>query len=532
MKRFLSFFFLLSLLFVGCGSSPKPEKQVLRINFPTDPLTLDPRKGSDVTSSIFHFMLFEGLTRLTPHSTHDFGMAESIDISQDGKTYTFCLRDAYWSDGTPVTAEDFAYAWRTMLSPDFVCPNVNLLYPVKNAEKVKMGSLPLSSLGLETPDSKTFVVRLENPTPYFLELTAFCVLAPVPSHIAKENPKWADDLNKDFVTNGPFQLESWRRMDQLVVTKNSYYWEKEKITLDKVRISVIENQNTALQLFEKKELDMLGGCYTSIPIEVMERLSKTEYVKNVPIAATAFCSFNLEKFPFSNEHIRKAFAYAINRDELVQHIACIDEQVGTHLIPSVLLNEDPSPCFEDHAVSLAQEHLEIGLKETGLSKKDLSNLVFLYRNFDTNQKIAQVLQQQWKKVLGFTVKLENCETKVFLDRLQVRDYDFACSYLRAQYNDEMNILERFKNPKNPKNYPGWHSREYAELLAKACSEKEEKNRKLLMRQAENLLLEEMPLTPLYHASSCYLFQPWVKNLYFSPTGSLFLQGLTVDLDYE
>jgi len=194
-KQILTLCSLICLFNVfGCQKSETPSKQVLNVNFLYEPTILDPRRGSDGVTSTVHFMLFEGLTRMTPTSTRELALAKKIDVSDDGLTYTFFLRESFWSDGYKVTAEDFAFSWTSMLDPSFPCPNAHLLYPIKNAEKIKSGELLTESLGIKVLDEQTFQITLERPTPYFLDLTSFCVLFPVPKHIAASNSHWADTL--------------------------------------------------------------------------------------------------------------------------------------------------------------------------------------------------------------------------------------------------------------------------------------------------------------------------------------------------
>ncbi|CCB88947.1 peptide ABC transporter substrate-binding protein [Simkania negevensis] len=521
MKKIAILFTLLACLIVGCHSSPKKPKQMLRINFLSDPPTLDPRKGGDPTSSTVQFMLFEGLTRMSPHSSAELALATKITTSEDRTIYTFHLRETYWSDGHPVTAYDFEAAWKKMLDPTFPAPNAHLLYPIKNAKAAKEELVSLDEVGLRALDAQTFEVTLEGPTPYFLELIAFCVFFPVPSHIVETHPEWADKVSPHLVTNGPFILKEWKIHDKLILERNPSYWEARDVGLDGIHISLIESESTALQLYERGELDFLG-LLTPLPLDSIQDLKQKGWLKKNPLGATTYCSFNVNHTPFTNPDIRKAFAYAINREAIVKHTTQLDEEVASGPIPSILKYHMKETFFADANEQLARYHLRKGLQELGLNKSDLSKLTFMYLEGDAPKKVAQALQQQWNKVLGIRVNLECYTFKVYLDKLFRRDYEFAFTRFVIQYNDIMNILDLYKFRDNPKNYPGWENPEYTKLLDHSMRIEDPKERIAFLRQAEQILINEMPIAPIYHWNQVYLCQPRLKGMYISPIGSIHL----------
>lgn len=526
MKRIVLFFLIcMGVFFVSCRENVE-RKSTVRVNFPMDPNTLDPRKGRDITSSCIHTMLYEGLTRLTPDSTSDLGLAERIEISDDRRTYTFFLRDALWSDGHPVISEDFAYAWRSMLEPDFPCPNVNLLYGIKNAEKAKRGEVPLSNVGIRTDGPKKFIVELETPIPYFLEITAFCVFYPIPSHIAQINPNWPDKNITTVVSCGPYFLLRWSHWDEMIMEKSHTYWDHENVNHDQIHMSFIENQNTAYQMYERGDLDMMGTAFTNLPLDAIPMLQKKGILESFNVAATTFCCFNTEIFPFHNKNIRKAFALAINRNDLVENITQLDEEPGISLIPSVLRHGEKRSFIKDASYEEAKEYLQKGLDELGITSDGLE-ATLIYAMNDTNHKLAQELQQQWHRVLGIFVELQNCERTIFLDNMQRSNFSIGLAFLHAQYNDQMNILERFRIKSNPKNYCNWENEHYATLLTEAMNASDEKIRFALMEDAEKTLLEEVPLTPIFHWSTTFVKQPYVENISFSPLGAVHLPSIKI-----
>ena len=241
--------FVLLLLLAACQKPTPPAcKQQLNLNIPSDPATFDPRKGGDVISSMFHFLLYDGLVRLTADGQIQNALAEKIEISEDRITYTFTLRSANWSNGKPILARDFEHSWKAILDPAFPAANAHLLYPIKNAEQIKKGLLPASELGLHAVDEKTLVVELDHPTPYFLEVIAFCVFYPVQSDL---DPNWEDQVDSTILSSGPFLLKEWKRNNQIILVKNPHYHSAEVIQLPTIHVSMVDSEMTALQMFEK-----------------------------------------------------------------------------------------------------------------------------------------------------------------------------------------------------------------------------------------------------------------------------------------
>lgn len=524
--------FSLLLLFAflsGCSKHKKvEEKTSLNLNISHDIVTFDPRKGSDFTSSTIQFLLFEGLTKMSPYSLVTPALAETIDISEDRMVYTFHLRDSKWSNGASVTAFDFAETWKDMLTPNFPCPNAHLLFPIKNAENAKRGLVPIRQIGIRALDHKTLEVRLEHPTPYFLEMISFCVFFPIHQNTAVKNAKWAEVNNSDFICNGPYRLAKYRHGHELILEKNPYYWDSPNVSLDQIRISIIDNEMTAMKLYEMDELDILGLPFTGIPSDYVPNLMDKGLIKTSSLPASTICCFNMEAFPFSNVNIRKAFAYAINRQEIINNITSMNNESGVNLLPSTLLSDQPGPFFQDGDVLLAKIYLQKGLKELDISEDELGPLTLLHATTGSFPKIAAALQEQWRKALGIQVNLIGNEYNVFLDKLTKRDYQMAECVWIAQYHDPMNFFERFKQKKNLKNYPGYENPNYAKLLDQSLLEANKSARFDLLKKAEAILNEDMPLTALFHWKNIYLQKPNVKNLLLYPTGSFYLQEISFE----
>ncbi len=525
--------FLILLLLAGCTKPKKEEKKTtLNLNISRDIVTFDPRKGGDFVSSTLQFLLFEGLTRMTPYSIVSPALAETIDVSPDYTVYTFHLRDSKWSNGASITAFDFVQTWKDMLQPSFPCPNAHLLYPIKNGENAKRGLVSDRQIGVRAIDHKTLEVRLEQPTPFFLEMVSFCVFFPIHQNTALRNAKWSDAENKDFVCNGPYRLVKYKRGHEILLEKNPYYWDHENVSLDQIRISIIDNEMTAMKLYEMDELDILGLPFTGIPSDYVPTLMDKGLLKTSSLPASTICCFNMEVFPFSNVNIRKAFSYAINRKEIIDNLAGMNNEIGTDLLPNILLPDQPGPFFKDGDIELAKIYLQKGLKELGLLENELGPLNLLDASTGDFPKIAIALQEQWRKALGIQVTLIGNEYSVFLDRLTKRDYQMAECIWIAQYHDPMNFFERFKIKRNPKNYPNYENSRYSEILDQSLLEANAEKRFDLLRQAESIFIEDMPLTALFHWKNIYLQKPHVKNLLLYPSGGFYLPGILFDIPPE
>ena len=521
------------LLLSSCNSSSShggASKNRLKICLNRDPVTLDPRKGGDVVSSSMHFLLFDGLTRLNESGKQTLSGASHVDISMDRKTYTFYLKDAKWSNGNPITAHDYEYSWKKTLHPSFPAPNAHLLYPIKNALKCKKGYVTEDKVGVQAVSDHVLKVELEKPTPYFLDLVAFCVFFPVSKDIDIKHPDWCYGNQNQFVSNGPFILEEWKHHNSIALKKTKQYWDAQNTKLDGIDLSMVQSETTALGLFEKGELDIISTSVSSLPTEAIENLKRKGILHINQTAGSKYCCFNNSKKPFSNKHIRKAFALAINRSKLVDNITLLGEQIATGAVPPALKSGRSRHFFKDGDHARAVDELELGLNELGLKRSDLDDLVYSYSSSESDRRIAQALQQQWATVLGVHIKLQSMDHKVLLDRLKKRNYDLADAMWMAQYFDQISILERFAYPDNPKNYASWQNSHYLQLLHRSFGESTAEKRLCALEEAEEIFISDMPVAPLYHINYAYLINPRVESVIFNPMGFLIYEKTSLKND--
>jgi oligopeptide transport system substrate-binding protein len=462
------FRFILLLFLCSCQQGSKAPSDTLRISFMQDPVTIDPRKISDYTSSTLVCLLFDGLARCTQGVEIELSIAEKVVVTDDEKTYTFFLKSTLWSDGTFVTAYDFEKSWKSLLTPGFPSPCAYLLYPIKNAENYALGLC--EDFGVKAINEHVLQVELEKPTPYFISLTAFPLFYPAPP--------------KPDVCNGPFMIDKIDLGSQILLKKNPLYRAQPQI--DKIHISIIRDEMTAIHLFEKGELDLLGGPLTPLTIDI---IPKNIPYHVIPMAASTFCTMNTAAL---SKEIRRSLSDAIREHPaFIQEILSIGQIPALHILPPTLREN----FYQDAA-------------KTKSIQTDPSPLILYYKNHPLEKKIAQTLQKIWKDS-GFQVEIEQMESKSLMKKLHQKNYQLSLASWIAQYHDPMNILERFKDPINAKNYPGWTHPEFNGLIAHREFEK-----------GEQLLEEEAVMIPLYHWNSPLLIHPRVHGFSSTSTGGM------------
>ncbi len=493
------------------------NNKTLSINFFYNPITIDPRKKSDPVTSTFHFMLYDGLTHLEEDGSVTNAIADHIEISGDKLKYTFHLKDTFWSDGSKLTAYDFEASWKTVLEPDFPSAVAGLFYPIKNAENAKKGLRSINDVGITAKDPLTLVIELERPTPYFLELTAYSAYFPLPSQIAQSKNNF--DVNHNRIFNGPFALKKWKQDHEIILRKNPKFWNEEHVKLDQIHISLVQNEETALQIYHKNKLHFLGGFTSPLPVCSLPKLKSEQQLKIVQTSGANFCTFNLKSPIFKNINIRKAFANAIDKESIVKDITTLDEVVADRLIPTFMKKKGIEIVYQDAKKITPLEFLEFGLQELGLQKKDLPPITYAYFNTELQKNIAASLQSTWLKSLGIKVELHQYDLQYFLQLLHSKEFEIAQMSWITQYTDPMNILERFEDKNSCKNYGSFENKNYQKFLQDSFYAKNLDDRNNLIQKAENILLDELPIQALYFYNYVYIQKEFLKNVQISPIGT-------------
>lgn len=513
-------FFCICVLGMGCHKKPSEEiKQTIRIGMQGDPQTLDPRCARDLGSSGVIRMLFEGFMRVSKEGSVEPALLSSVEISEDQLHYVLRLKQTNWSNGDPVTAFDFVYAWKSILDPHFPTDIAHHLYPIKNARNAKMGSCSLEDVRIQAEDPFTLRVELEYPTPYFLELLAMTPFFPVPKDVVMTNANWSNHEHT-LVSNGPFCLQNRQFTDVLSMKKNPLYWQAEEVHLDRVDLCVV-SPDTGLQMFEEKKLDWMGSPLSIIPPDAIPSLKQEDLLHASPFCATGFCRINTAKIiqeksnPLANVSLRRALSWALNRHMIVEHILQGGQTSATRFVPIAMgLNE--KGYFADHNVDAAREELSCveGLQDP---------IVIHYCQNERNTLIAQALQRQWQDSLGLTVQIEAVESKLFFQKVAKKEYQIALGSWTADFNDPLNFLEVFKFQDNGMNNTGWENSEYIDLLDRSAVCTNGEDRKEILRRAEKILMDEMPIIPIFHFVLNYVQNEKLEGAVVSSQGYLDLR---------
>lgn len=526
MKRLC--FIILFLLTNACEKKEKTPIKTLKTCIYSDPQTLDTRKAGDYISSEILFMLYRGLMHYTKSGKLQPALCKSYEISKDKKTYTFYLRKAFWSDKKAITAYDFEKSWKKILDPSFPSGYAELLYPIKNAEAAKRGKIDINEVKIKALNRKTLKVKLEHPNPYFLFLTSFCSYFAMPKNI-EEKINANQNIN-NLVYSGPFILKKWDRNSKIILKKNPHFYNKDKINLDSIHLNIIPNEETAFQMYENNELDFLSSFLSPLSIDTLGKVKNRDDSKFIAIGGFNFLSFNTEKFPFNNKNLRKAFSLAIDRKKIVDNITQLNEPIALRCIPPIFLNDKNKELIKNNEIILAKKHFDKAIEEMKISKDQLK-ITFTFGSYIVHRKEAEALKQMFEEIFDISIKLNLIEDKILLSKLKKRDYQFALARIIIRYNDPLNIFERYKYKNNPKNYSSWEDNNFIDVLNLAKKEFDPQKRFRLIEIAESLLLEDMPISPLYFYNYTILTKKNIKGIYTNIVGDLLFDDTKI-LDRE
>lgn len=504
------------------GEEALAEEQELNLNIKSEPPSLHPGTSSDTTSSAVLDQVFEGLTRINLEGEPEEAMAESIDVSEDGLTYTFKIReDANWSNGDPVTAEDFEYAWKWVLDPESADTDYSYqLYYIKGAEDAKENGGSLDDVGITVEDEKTLVVELAQPTDYFLELTAFHTYYPLNKEVVEGNDKWALDASEDYVTNGPFTLDAWEHKDRIILGKNEDYWDADTVKLETITMHMIDEESTALSMYENDELDWVGDPVDAIPLAAIPTMKDAGELHISDRAGLYYYTLNTEDEVLGNANIRKALALSVNRQGIVDNVTKSEEKPAMALVPPSMFEENEEGYFKDNDLDSAKEYLEKGLEELGLDK--LPAIKLSYNTDEGHEAIAQAVQDMWNKNLDLDVELNNEEWNVYLDSLGEGNYEIGRIGWIADFNDAINFLEIFETV-GGNNYTNWENDDFKALLKDSRTELDSDKRQEILKEAEELFMDELPIVPIYFYTNAYATKDNVKGIEALPVGGFNLK---------
>lgn len=505
------------------------EEQVLNLAIGSEPPTIDPALATDSTSGAIIKNVFEGLTAMNNEGEVLPAAAESWEVSEDGLTYTFTLRDGnVWSNGDPVTASDFEFAWKRVLNPETASQYASILYVLEGAEAYNSGEGEADAVGVTAVDEKTLEVKLANPTSFFLELTAFYTYMPVHQATVEADANWALDAGDAYVSNGPFSLQEWAHSSHYVLVKSDSYWDAENVALDTVNVQIIEADSTANAEFQAGGIDYLGSPYSTVSLDAIDLYRANEELNVAPYAAIYWYKLNTTDEVTSNVNIRKALALAIDRQGLVDNITKGGQLPALGLVPPTIAGfEDDRGYFADADYDAAKEYLATGLEELGLADASELTINISINTSEAHSTIAQFIQEGWAQNLGINVNIDNTEWQVYLERLNVLDFQVARMGWIADYNDASSFLDMYRTADSGNNDTGWENEEFKSLIDQASAEQDPAVRTDLQLQAEAIMVDEMPVIPLYYYTNLYVVHDHVENMSPDALGNINLKDVSI-----
>ncbi|MDF2676018.1 MAG: hypothetical protein K0Q97_308 [Bacillota bacterium] len=487
-------------------------KKVLRYSLTADAPTLDPQLMNSIPSSTVGFHIYEGLMRNHVGEIQP-GMAESYDLSTDGKTYTFHLRDAKWSDGVAIKAADYEYAMKRLVDPATASDYSFLVTTlIKNAGEINAGNMPVDELGVKALDDKTLTIELNNPTGYFLSMLSMSQLCPVRQDVVEKYGKdYAADAEKN-VYSGPFIVKEWKHEDRIILEKNPNYWNKDAINLEEVHILTVADPMTAVAMYEEGELD-----FVNVPSEVLKNYEdKVIYYND---GANDFIKLNLDgSSELKSKDLRLALNFALNREDYVLLSSQNMYQPNTrYVLPQVngvekaYSEEYPFEAFPVKGdTTKAKEHLTLAMKELGVSDPSKIELELLTTDQERTRIEAEVLQNQLQTALGITVNIRQVPYKQRLEMESNHEFEMVVTGWVPDYPDPMSYLELWPTG-SPYNHGSYSSAVYDGYIKDALSNTDAKLRMDALFNAEKTLLQDGAIVPLQLRRNAMLINEKVKG---------------------
>jgi oligopeptide transport system substrate-binding protein len=497
-------------LISACKAPPQSRNAShFRVNLGTEPPSLDWSLATDHVSFNVVSNLMVGLTEFDKDLKPAPVIARSWDVLDGGKRIIFHLRDdVLWTDGKKVRAQDFEYSWKRLLNPKTASQYAYILFDVANAQEYNEGKITdPARVGVQARDDQTLIVTLRHPASYFLAITTFEVTFPQRQDIIEKfDTRWTEPEN--IVTNGPFRMTSWKHENEIELSANEKFF-RGKPTLEKVTMFMVNEKTTAVTMFEQGSLDFMDESHSIPPLD-KPRLSKMPGFKVVPQLRGEYYSFAVDRKPFDNPALRKAFAMAIDREVLPKILQGGPTPASSWIPPGMLAHNPEIGLKFDPAEARRL------LKEAGYPDgKGLPPIVLGYNTDEEKKLIAEAIQSMWQKHLGVVVRIENQEWKVFLKKLQTDPFPIFRSGWGADYPDPDNFMKLFTS-NSGNNHGRWKNARYDQLLDLAAREQDAKKRSQLYDEAQKLLTEiDVAIVPLYWKSEATMLNPKFTGLEYN-----------------
>jgi len=509
----------------------------LAVQVGPNPETIDPALNSAADGANIIVHAYEPLMIVDPDNKIVGGQAESFDVSEDGLTYTFHLRDGLkWSDGTPLTAEDFVYSWKRLADPNTAAPyGEDMLGYVKGYEEAASGNL--DALAVSAPDDKTFVVELEVPCVYFSKLITHASMVPVQKATIDTNGDQWTLKPETYVSNGPLKMVEWVPGSHITFAKNENYWNAAKVTLNTLKFVLMEDANAAYSAYQSGEVSMIK----TLPTEEIPSLRNTEDFQIGATMGTYYISFQTQKEPFNNADVRKALSLAIDRDYVANTVMQGIYAPSTNFVGPGISDAENGSSFEDVTrknnggdfFNVADHEADIVKAKELLAKagypdgQGFPTIEYMTNDQLFHKPLAEYLQSCWKEALGITMDIKIVEWSTFTPTRRAGDFQIARNGWLLDYDDPSNMLNLLKSTSG-NNDGKYNNPEVDKKLDEANSTPDVAKHYALLHEAENMIIEDSAIAPVAYYSQPWLQDPKLKGTWYSPYGYWFFQYATME----
>ena len=501
----------------GGGSENDDKARTLHIGNTAEPLSLDPHQASGTWENRIIGDMLMGLTTEDSKGLPIPGMATEWTTSTDGLVWTFKLRDAKWSDGVPVTANDFVYAWQRLMTLKPPAKYASLLYVIRNAENIYDGRIKdITQLGVKALDAKTLVVTLAHPAPYLPGLLKHYTAFPIPKHIVE---KLGNDWIKaeNFVGNGPYKLVQWKPNDFIHVTRNTNFWDNANVCLNQIYYYPTTDETAAERRVRTGDLDINTNFLGSRLDEINKNLPG--YPRVHGYTGLTYILFNMRKAPYTDARVREALSLSVDREFITKEILKGGQQPAYSLVPPGIAQYETGKMHVDFKGQPMEARLARAkklLEEAGFGPNNPLKFTYSFRNSGDNPRVAPVIQQNWAKIAPWVeVQILGSDTQIAYEKLRQGDFDVGDAGWVSDFNDAKNFIFLFQTSTNQLNYGRYSNSAYDALMAAADIEKDAIKRANLMKEAEAIVLREHGFMPMWFLTNRNLVSPrvtgWVDN---------------------
>ena len=503
----------------GSGNNSSSTKKTLNWEESAEIPTMDLSKATDVTSFNQLNNVLEGIYRLGKNSKVENGLASKTQVSKDGKTWTFTLRNSKWSDGTPLTAKDFVYSWRRTVNPKTASQYAYLFEGIHNADKISKGKAAVNTLGVKAEGNNKLVVSLDKRIPYFKLLMGFPLFFPQQEKAVEKYGSKYGTASKYMVYNGPFKQTGWTGSNlSWKLQKNNNYWDKSAVKLNTINYSVQKTPSTAYNLYQSNKIDAVA-----LDAQQTKNLKNQKGYTLRPGASTFYLQYNQKNKFLKNANLRRAISLAINRKALTNALGGANKPASsltaaglTKVEGQDFADKTKDTDYSQYNPAKAKKLFAQALKELGTKSVSFT---ILSDDTDAAQKTTETLQSQIEENLkGAKVSVQNLPFKTRLSRSTAGNFDIVVTGWGADFADPISFDDLFTS-KNAQNTGKWANGEYDKLIASSKTATNDESRFSDLVKAEKILLKDQGISPLYYQTSAWMVRPSVKDVIYNVAGA-------------